>query len=227
MNVHVEVARGTVEWLAHVGASVPRIFAEATRRVLIAYSQEIGAQVVVGGVLTPHSGSLGRSWIARFGQNAEVAKLSAGAVGSLASNHPAAAIHEHGGTIKPVKANMLAIPLDAAKTPSGIARWSSPLEVPGLFAIKSKAGNVLLVRRTVEKVKFHVDTLRGAGGRYRRKGLKTVTAEQDAIEPLFVLKAQVEMPARKYLTLARTETEGHVEPIFSAVIDAEIARRVA
>lgn len=72
--------------------------------------------------------------------------------------------------IKPVSAKMLAIPLNAAKTAAGVARYKSPRDVPGLHLIKSKAGNLLLV--------------------------KTIGKGKGKIIPMFVLKSMVTVPAR-------------------------------
>lgn len=69
--------------------------------------------------------------------------------------------------IRPVTAKYLAIPIAHALAPSGAARFGSPRNVPGLSLIESKKGNLLLVR--------------SVGG---------------AIEPYFVLKKEVEIPAR-------------------------------
>jgi len=55
---------------------------------------------------------------------------------------------EKGGEVRPRTAKMLRIPLDAAKTGKGIDRYANvPLRtVPGFFVVKSKAGNLLLMR---------------------------------------------------------------------------------
>lgn len=60
-----------------------------------------------------------------------------------------APIHQFGGTIRPKKGKYLAIPLGAAKTRAGVARWTSPRDVPDLkYGGRSAAGNILL--RTVD-----------------------------------------------------------------------------
>ena len=65
-----------------------------------------------------------------------------------------ARIQELGGTITPISAERLAVPLDAAKTPAGAARYPSPLRstLPavfkgGLFTIHSKSGALILMGR--------------------------------------------------------------------------------
>jgi len=81
-----------------------------------------------------------------------------------------AALQEWGGTVKPKKSRHLAIPLPAARTAAGVSRYPSPRAVPGLFFLKSKAGNLLLVQR-----------------------------DGDKIRPMYVLKDRVTVPARPYL----------------------------
>lgn len=77
-------------------------------------------------------------------------------------------------TIRPINAKMLAIPLPPAKTAAGAARYKSPLDVPDLHFIRSKAGNLLLAK-------------------FKGKGSKR------GIIPWFVLKKQVMIPARVHL----------------------------
>ena len=73
-------------------------------------------------------------------------------------------------TIHPRNAKYLAIPLDAAKTPAGVAR-GRPRDFVNTFVRKSKAGNLVIFQKT------------GNGG----------------IQPLFVLKTAVTIPARPAL----------------------------
>lgn len=70
------------------------------------------------------------------------------------TTHIAAYIQEHGGTITANgrysvcgKGKMLAIPLDTVKTKAGFAR-AGPCDDASLFLIRSKKGNILLVKRT-------------------------------------------------------------------------------
>ena len=85
-----------------------------------------------------------------------------------------ARIHEHGGVIV-AKGKKLAIPLGAAKTAAGVSR-GGPLTYGGkLFPIRSKTGNLLLVRRI--------------GGRKAKKS-------GHSFEPLFVLKDSVRIRPR-------------------------------
>lgn len=86
-----------------------------------------------------------------------------------------AALQEHGGMVRPRRGQFLAIPLPAAQTAAGAlkGRFAVPgglRGVPGLFLIRSKAGNLLIVQK------------RGQG-----------------FEPLFVLKRQTTVRGKHYL----------------------------
>jgi len=71
----------------------------------------------------------------------------------LGEGVPYAPLHEFGGTIMPVKAKRLAIPLPAARTAAGVARISSPRLMPDLKLIVTKAKKLLLVRFIGKKKK--------------------------------------------------------------------------
>lgn len=83
-----------------------------------------------------------------------------------------ARIQERGGTITPSKARNLAIPLKAAKTPAGVARYTARRAFEKfrgkIWVGKSKRGNLLIFRK------------RGKTAR--------------SIRPLFVLKKRVKLP---------------------------------
>lgn len=67
----------------------------------------------------------------------------------LYSSDRKAAYHEFGATIRPVNARFLTIPLPAAMTPSGIARWPNARAAgPGTFVLRAKSGALFIVRRT-------------------------------------------------------------------------------
>ncbi len=90
-----------------------------------------------------------------------------------------AAIHEHGGVITPRGSKYLAVPLDAAKAAGGDVR-GSPRSFTDTFFATSKAGNLILFRNT---------------GRKRPKDLQPEQPDP-SIEPLFVMKKEVRIPAR-------------------------------
>jgi len=77
--------------------------------------------------------------------------------------------HEFGAVIKPKRARYLTIPLPAAMTPAGVARGPAR-SFEGTFIKRSKAGNLVI---------------------YQHQG-------KGKILPLFLLKKQVEIPARHW-----------------------------
>lgn len=64
---------------------------------------------------------------------------------TFSSGVPYALIHELGGEITPTKKKWLTIPLDAAKTASGIMR-ASAMHWPDTFFMTSKKGNLLIMQ---------------------------------------------------------------------------------
>lgn len=132
-------------------------------------------------VLKKRSGALARSI------NAKARVTAEGSHEVVArSEHISSSTHEHGAVIRPKRAKMLAIPLAAAKTAGGVARYSTPRSVPGLFVLKSKAGNLLLVKR-----------------------------EGGGITPYFVLKHSVTIPRRPFLRPAVVEVSRRVPALLT------------
>jgi phage gpG-like protein len=133
------------------------------------------AQVAVSGrTLSVRTGRLRQSiaGTSRDGSGgAFQAVLKAGGRVSDGSSVRYAGLHEYGGTIRPVRAKMLRIPLPAALTSAGVDRMATPLRAtaPGMFHVRrSAAGNLVLI---------HNET-----------GV-----------PWYVLKSQSVIPARPYL----------------------------
>lgn len=101
------------------------------------------------GVMT-RTAQLKRSWkLLVVGSKAEDLR------GTYANTSRYARMQEYGGTQKPSKAKMLAIPLDAARTAAGIGRFGGPLRAilpaafpGGTFVRRSKAGNLILFGKT-------------------------------------------------------------------------------
>ena len=92
-----------------------------------------------------------------------------------------AGMQEHGGTVRPRRGQYLTVPLPGALTAAGAlrARFAVPgglRMVPGLFVIRSGAGNLLVVEK------------RGAG-----------------IRPLFVLKHSVSVRGKGFLATGAAE----------------------
>jgi len=88
-------------------------------------------------------------------------------VGLYFTNLVYAPVQERGATISARRARYLTIPLDAAKTPAGVARGPAR-SFPNTFFLRSSRGNLLLMQR--------------------RPGQKAV--------PLFLLKRSVKVPPR-------------------------------
>lgn len=126
--------------------------------------------------------------------------------GGLAAKY--AKVHEgppyFSGAITPKIAKHLAIPLGPEKTAAGVTRKRSPRDDPALFMIRSKAGNLLLVKRV------------GKGKNSR-------------IQPHWLLKKSVTVPprlgfVRSFREFVRTEMPKYVQRIRLAI--AERLRRV-
>lgn len=102
---------------------------------------------------------------------------------------PYASIHEEGGTIRPKRAQWLAVPLPSALTPSGVLR-KKPTEWDNTFFRKSKAGNLIL---------------------FQKQGKKIV--------PLFIMKKRVTVPASKYMSRTIREMKSRILNIISNTIE--------
>lgn len=104
------------------------------------------------------------------------------------SHAPQARLQEYGGTVRPVNAQYLAIPLPAAMTRAGVAR-GSPRDFQNTFFAVSKAGNLILFQSLGKNAKTG-----------KRKFKKYVNAdgikEKSNIVPLFVMKKEVYVPPR-------------------------------
>lgn len=111
------------------------------------------------------TGALGRGWF-----HVMLGTLLGNLKLIVYTNIKYAATQDKGATISPRKARMLAIPLPAAQTGAGVAKYPSPLRQhgPPMFMIKSRRGNLLLMSK-------------------------------ESGEPLFVLKKKVRIPARPYI----------------------------
>lgn len=90
------------------------------------------------------------------------------------------AIHEHGGTIKPVNGRYLTIPLSAAKTPAGVTRKPAR-EWDDTFFYETDAGKLLLIQS---------------------RGTRII--------PLFLLVKEVVVKASRWASKAVDETEATI-----------------
>jgi hypothetical protein len=94
-----------------------------------------------------------------------------------------ALIQERGGTVLPVNAKALAMPVNAALTPAGVARWPGPREYPGKLQFipwRKGGGNAI-------------------GGLYDVAQLAAYRKNFSALRPLYVLLRQAKIPAHWYL----------------------------
>lgn len=148
---------------------------------------------MAGPVLKHRSGDLSRSvTIGGVESNLQTRALSI----SIGSNIVYARIHETGGTILPRRGTYLAIPLSAAQTPTGKARFS-PRNAPGpTFVARSKRGNLIIFQKL------------SSGG----------------IRPLFVLKRSVVIPKRPIWEPSLRESEQDIQTIFAQEIDTAVER---
>ena len=170
-DTHIEVV---VPGLAAAFQAAPALVLTAMRRELklglMQYTSRLIQERLSGNPLARRTGTLARSWgVEVFGESIRSLR---GVVFSTARH---ARIHEQGGVVRPVHAKMLAIPLQAMRTPAGVARFHTPLRLTLKCAFlktwiqKSKRGNLILM------------------------GQKTKRSEP---VPLFVLKRQVTIPPR-------------------------------
>jgi len=115
------------------------------------------------------------------------ARLAAGGAGVAYAR-----LQDAGGVVE-AKGKKLAIPLPMAETPSGLPRYSSPRDVPGLFFFTSKAGNTI-----------------GA------------TRDGPGLTPLFVLKERVRIEGTGFLSDAFAEGQAALPERLARVVRAAL-----
>lgn len=93
------------------------------------------------------------------------------------------AVHETGGVIRPRRRENLLIPFVTALDSRGLPRYRQPKRLANTFVRRTKRGNLVVFRR-------------------KRDG---------AIEPLYLLKPEVNMPPRMGFTKTLEEELGHFE----------------
>jgi hypothetical protein len=176
-------------------------------RQALRVASAVTAKSLSGQILRRRTGSLARSVTGRVERVDGVPAIRVGIFRGPAANY--AGILEKGGTIKPVKAKALAIPVNHALTPAGVARYRSPREYPGRlimrkFGQSGKAIGALYDEDEVEKAKVgktseDVDVLR-------------------AVKPLWLLVRSVKIPAYRWLS----------KPViaFLPSLTADLSRRI-
>lgn len=144
---------------------------------------------LTGTVLNVRTGRLRRSIRSEVKQEEGGWELALRAGGDGAADVKYARIHELGGVIRPTQSRFLAIPVGPALTPSGVARYASPRDVPVPLAfVQSLKGQPLLVE---------------AGGKKK------------AGRVWYVLRKSVTIPARPYLAPAMKAEE----PVLAARLE--------
>lgn len=149
----------------------------------------------------------------------------------LRSFAPYSSTHEHGATIRPRRGRYLAIPLAAAKTPAGVARWASPTMVDDLFVLRTPTGRLLLVREKGRQARARVlgplaPKMYGAAppkrlGPVQRRGPAKPGRE---LEALFVLVPSVTVPARPFVRPAIEATRVRMPGEVRAAIERALRR---
>jgi hypothetical protein len=130
-----------------------------------------------------------RSGRLRASIRAEVQGLTMSLKAGGTRNVRYAAQREFGGTIRPVRARWLTIPLPNALTGAGVPRFPGPRSVPGLFTVRSRAGNLVMMRKTA-----------------------------NGVEPMYVLKDSVTQKAQPYLRPAVAVAVKKLGPVLADVV---------
>jgi phage gpG-like protein len=186
--IHVELigARELKAKLENAGAKVR----EKIRSAVIASQyilRDAIQRLLSGEVLQNRTGNLERSITP-----APVEETDTRITGAVGTNQIYARIQELGGTISAKNAANLTIPLEAALTPSGVAKFTARevIENPGVA---------------------------GMTGTFFAKGI-LFGKNQSAITPLFALKPSVTLPARPYISRALEEQRGEIEDRLSRAL---------
>ena len=137
----------------------------------------------------PHvSGRLRRSIRGRV----EESRLLGASFGIIGSDVIYARIQELGGEIKPVHAQYLAVPLEAAKTPTGRVR-GGPRTFANTFIIRSRSGSLLIMQR------------HGGG-----------------IRPLFALTKSITVRGKHYMERALQSNRPRLRALFGREVKASL-----
>jgi hypothetical protein len=170
--------------IARLPPAVSRQLEEALRLRALPRIEKAAIANVRGGVLDTRTGNLARSFFRRIER---VGEALVGRVGVDRAKAIYGRVQELGGVIRPKRAKHLAIPVGAALTPSGVARFTARefMENPEAFGFRSAFTNE------------RVTALMGV----RRN---------KSIEPVFALKDEVTIPAAGYLRKAFTSTRDQI-----------------
>lgn len=116
-------------------------------------------------------------------------------------------IHETGGTIVPRVRQWLTVPLEAAKTPSGVGRFTAQ-------DVRRKR-----TQYTGSFIQDHV-----IFGYMKRGQYKTSRGLKLDIVPLFVLKKSVTIPASRYLSRTSEETFADANKMILDTVKEELSK---
>lgn len=164
---------------------------EILRAGVFAAAQHAAGEIrrVIMSTFKGRTGGMARSFKETFLATKDGAAATAGAL----SDSVYAPIQDEGGTIRPRSVQNLAIPLPAAGVPVG--KWPRHYAKGELFRIKSKAGNMLLVKR-----------------------------DGKSIKPMFVLKPQVQIHGKGYLATALERAQPGITEILAGHVDAGVEK---
>ena len=175
------------------------MFRQGNEMVRIIQNEFRGAAETTPTSTARRTGALWRSYRAQLTEDANTVGVDVGVLRGAEGNAlEYAALHEYGGTITPKNGQYLAIPLGAAKTKRGVGRGGPRDYGDDLIVIRSKRGNLLLVRRPMGKAV--------------------------GIEPLFVLVKSVKIKARPSLRPAVNRVRAVTEHLAAAAVRAALAR---
>jgi phage gpG-like protein len=188
MALEVRITDSGVE--AKLQSVTPAIKKEATKAIrasTILLAAFIKTVTYPASGLHVRSGTLRRSIVP-----GKVEQLSKGIIGRVLVGQgiPYARIQEKGGTIKPVRAQYLAIPLDAVKTPAGVAKF-------GPRQAEQFGWKTFIAKHIIFGTKPGESSAASALG----KAFPDISsaARSASITPLFALKKSVKIPARPFL----------------------------
>jgi len=123
ITLRIQVERGALDGFSdRLTAALGRRLPTAIGDGLRAFVGRLQRDRLSGQGVATRTGALKRSFGVSVGGD-----LASGIAGTVTTTSKYFAIQEFGGTIRPVQAKFLAIPLDAAKTPAGVTLYPSPL----------------------------------------------------------------------------------------------------
>lgn len=129
--------------ISSIKAALPKMFKALGAE--LAVSVQAGAVDNIQARLHTGSGALKRSTKGSTQSTSDGVEIKL-TVGGGSKDLPYARIQEEGGIVRPKNAKFLAIPVGPARTASGVARFASPRDVPGLTFVQSRRGQPLLVK---------------------------------------------------------------------------------